>query len=261
MRKGQHDLALRDYDSAIKLNPTYENAFAGRGLTYFLIGDYDRAIRDMGTAIGLDPNDPEPYLVRGRSYSKKGEYDHAISDLSLAINLKHPQLAFAFLVRADAYESRGDLQKALADYRTAVDRDPQLNEAAVGIQRIGKKLAVRNDTPPPKLQSTGSGFVINKVGYSLTNYHVIEGCSKVQLRWSAGVKEASIIGTDESNDLAILRSEIGDLKPLIFRDGRGIRQAEPVVAVGFPLTGVLATSAKVSVGSVSALAWISTDRN
>lgn len=258
-RKDQYDRALRDYNSAIKINPTSEIAFAGRGQAYFQMGDYDRAIEDFGTSIRLDPNDPNTHLIRGRSYAKKGDYDRAIVDLTLAINLKHPRLAFAYLVRADAYEGRGDLQRALADYRAAIDRDPQLKEAAFGIRRINQKLAAANDVPSSKLQSAGSGFLINRVGNIVTNYHVIEGCSKVQVRWSSGVMQASIVGTDETNDLAVLRSEIDELKPLIFRDGRVIRQADPIVAIGFPLTGLLATSAKVSIGAVSALAGLGDD--
>jgi S1-C subfamily serine protease len=264
LKKGRRDLALRDYNSAIKINPTSELAFAGRGQAYFDAGDYDHAIEDFGMAIRFDPNDPNPYLIRGRSYAKKGEFDRAIVDMNSAIELKHTNLAFAYLVRGDAYESRGDLQKALADYRSAVSApkpaEPGISkEIEVGIQRVNKKLAALSDTPSSKLQSTGSGFVVSKGGYVLTNYHVIDGCSKVQLRWSMGVKQASIIGADEANDLAVLRSEMGELKPLTFRDGRGIRQADPVISIGFPLTGVLAASAKVSIGAVSALAGLGDD--
>jgi len=266
-RKHEYGPALHDYNSAITLDPASDAAFGGRGLLYFELGDYDHAIEDLGTAIRLDPNDPGSYLLRGRCYSKKGEYDRAIVDINLAIKLKHPRMAFAFLVRGDAYEGSGDLEKALIDYRTAVDRglssDSQglMREATVGIQRIEKRLAARNATPiapSAKLQSTGSGFVIN-VGNILTNYHVIEGCLKIQVRWSSGVKEASIIESDEANDLAVLRAEIDRLKPLPFRDGRAIRLADPIVLIGFPLTGLLATSPKVSTGSVSALAGLGDD--
>jgi S1-C subfamily serine protease len=210
----------------------------------------------------LDPNSSRPYFFRGRSYSKKGEYERAISDLTLAINLKIPHLALAHLALGDAYENRGDLQKAVSEYQTATNLDPQsglAKEAAVGVQRIGKKFAAQSVTPSPKIQSTGSGFAVNKNGYVLTNYHVIEGCLKVQLRWSNRVNETSIVGFDELNDLAILRSDRAGPEPLTFRDGRGIRQAESVIAIGFPLTGILATSSKVSIGSVSALAGLGDD--
>jgi len=73
------------------------------------------------------------------------------------------------------------------------------------------------------------------------------------------VIEASIVTFDEANDLALLRTDPSALEPLTLRDGRGIRQAESVVAVGFPLSGVLATSSKVTVGTVSALAGLGDD--
>jgi S1-C subfamily serine protease len=262
LRKGQRDLALRDYNSAIKLNPNHVLAYSGRGEVHYLAGNYDRAIEDLGVAIRFDPKDARPYLFRGRSFSKKGEYDRAIFDLNAAITLKTPHVALAHLALGDAYENRGDFKKALSEYEAASNLDPQsglAKEAAVAIQRIGKKAATQNATGSPKAQSTGSGFAVNKDGYVLTNHHVIEGCSKVQLRWSNGANETSIVGFDEVNDLAILRSDRAGRAPLTFRDGRGIRQAESVIAIGFPLTGVLATSSKVSIGSVSALAGLGDD--
>jgi tetratricopeptide (TPR) repeat protein len=197
LRKGQRDLALRDYNSAIKLNPNHVLAYSGRGEVHFVAGNYDRAIEDLGIAIRLDPKDSRPYFFRGRSYSKKGEYERAISDFTLAINLKIPHLALAHLARGDAYENQGEFKKAISEYETASNLDPQsglAKEAAVAIQRIGRKAVTQNVTPAPKVQSTGSGFAVNKNGYVLTNHHVIEGCSKVQLRWSNRVNETSIVG-------------------------------------------------------------------
>jgi S1-C subfamily serine protease len=51
-----------------------------------------------------------------------------------------------------------------------------------------------------------------------------------------------------------LRTRKGDNLPVAFRDGRGVRLGEPVVVVGFPLWGLLAASASVTTGTVSALA-------
>ena len=263
LKKGQHDLAVKDYNSAIEINPSLGAAFSGRGQAWLMVGEHDRAIDDFGIAIRLDANDPQPYFLRGRSYAKKGEYERAIVDLSQAISLKHPRVAVAYLARGEAYETRGDLRQALSDYhQAAANLDPkstEAKEAEIGIQSARRKLAARTEPPAPKLRSTGSGFAVNKSGHVLTNHHVIEGCAKVQLRSSAGVIEASIVTFDEANDLALLRTDPSALEPLTLRDGRGIRQAESVVAVGFPLSDVLASSSKVTVGTVSALAGLGDD--
>jgi len=255
-KKGKYTLAIADYDAAIKLNSSSELALAGRGEAFFEVGDNDRAIADLSEAIRLDPNGPNPYIVRGRSYAKKGDYVRAIADLTTAINLKHPRADVVYLIRADAYENRGNLKEALDDYRKAASSaDSRLvKEARVGIERVESKIARTEESASVRLQSSGSGFVVSRRGYILTNYHVVQGCSKLRLNSSAGVNEATIFATDENNDLAILQSRIDQLNALPLREGRSIRQADPVLSVGFPLTGLLSTSANVSMGSVSALA-------
>lgn len=114
-------------------------------------------------------------------------------------------------------------------------------------------------TPSSKLASTGSGFLVNSEGYILTNHHVIDGCASVQVRSNTGQRLAAVIASDETNDLAILRSETGGLVPLPFRDGRGIRAGDDIVLVGFPYSGLLTSSPNVSIGAVSALAGIRDD--
>jgi S1-C subfamily serine protease len=228
-------------------------------------GEYDRAISDLTKAIQLDPKDPNPYLLRGRSYAKKGEHDSAIADLTSSINFPHPRLDFAFLVRGDAYETHGDLKEALSDYNksAALSSDPRLaREAENDSKRVQSKLArvaadsKAEDPKAIKLRSAASGFVINNRGFVLTNHHVVEGCLKVRAGASASMHEATVFASDENNDLAVLRLTTNELSALQFREGRGVRQADQIITIGYPLSGVglLSTSANVSTGTVSALA-------
>ncbi len=258
-KKEQYDLAIADYDKAIAINPRSDLAYAGRGATYFEMGEYDRALVDLTIAIKLDPNDPNPYALRGRTHAKNGDFVRAIGDLTTAINMRHPRLDFVYLVRADAYESRGDLKEALADYRKAAgSAEARLSkEANVGIRRVEAKLAGAEVSSSEKLQSTGSGFVVSARGYILTNYHVVEGCAKLKVSSAANnFKKATIFATDEANDLAVLQSNFELQSILSFRQGRGIKQADQIILVGFPLSGshLLSTSANVSTGTVTALA-------
>jgi S1-C subfamily serine protease len=68
-----------------------------------------------------------------------------------------------------------------------------------------------------------------------------------------------IVRVDTENDLALLKREAGVTSVASFREGRGIRPGDAVVAVGFPLTGVLASEANVTTGGVSALAGMGDD--
>ncbi len=86
-------------------------------------------------------------------------------------------------------------------------------------------------------QALGSGFVIDKAGYVVTNYHVIEGADEIEVSFSnQDTLRASIVGSDPSTDLAVLRVESSSrgLAPLAFGNSDTVRVGDPVVAIGNP---------------------------
>jgi S1-C subfamily serine protease/uncharacterized protein YecT (DUF1311 family) len=109
------------------------------------------------------------------------------------------------------------------------------------------------------LEATGTAFAINMSGQFLTNYHVIKGCKAIRLRIAAGPQDGTIAAIDERNDLAVIRAAATGIEPIRFREGKGIRPADAVVALGFPYAGLLATSPQVTTGTVSALAGMNDD--
>ncbi len=85
--------------------------------------------------------------------------------------------------------------------------------------------------------ATGSGFVINKDGTILTNYHVVENAVKVTVSFEHGKEvQAKVIGKDPSNDLAVLRipTEGLALHPLALGDSSKAQVGDPVLAIGNP---------------------------
>ncbi|MTH96731.1 Do family serine endopeptidase [Roseibium sp. RKSG952] len=110
----------------------------------------------------------------------------------------------------------------------------------------------RGEEQPRRVQSLGSGFVIDGVeGIIITNNHVIEGADEVTANFNDGTKlKAEIIGTDEKTDIAVLKVEPEE--PLVdvqFGDSDGIRVGDWVMAIGNPF-GLGGT---VTVGIVSSL--------
>ena len=100
--------------------------------------------------------------------------------------------------------------------------------------------------------ATGSGFVINKDGTILTNYHVVENAVKVTVSFEHGkAVEAKVIGKDPSNDLAVLRipTEGVTLHPVKLGDSSKAQVGDPVLAIGNPF-GLERT---LTTGVVSAL--------
>jgi len=84
-------------------------------------------------------------------------------------------------------------------------------------------------------QSLGSGFIISKDGYILTNHHVIAGADEVIVRLSSREEYvAKIIGSDEAADVAVLKVEADDLPTLKFGDSDDLKVGEWVLAIGSP---------------------------
>lgn len=84
-------------------------------------------------------------------------------------------------------------------------------------------------------QAAGTGIIVSKDGYVLTNKHVIAGASKVSVITSNGLTYdgVKIVGTDPLNDLAFLKiSGVNDLTPATLGDSKTIRAGQGVVAIG-----------------------------
>jgi S1-C subfamily serine protease len=101
--------------------------------------------------------------------------------------------------------------------------------------------------------ATGSGIVIDSEGHVLTNNHVVEGATKIEVKLgsSNASHTAEVVGTDPASDIALLKVEApaDQLHPLALGDSSKVRVGDPVVAIGNPF-GLDRT---VTSGIVSAL--------
>jgi S1-C subfamily serine protease len=97
--------------------------------------------------------------------------------------------------------------------------------------------AAPSDSSAQPEQALGSGFVIDKAGHIVTNYHVIEGADQIEVSFSnRDTLRATLVGSDPSTDIAVLRVEASSrgLTPLEFGDSGSVRVGDPVVAIGNP---------------------------
>ncbi len=99
--------------------------------------------------------------------------------------------------------------------------------------------------------ASGSGFILSEDGYILTNHHVIEGANSITVTAYDGTTyDAELIGSDESNDIAVLKIDANGLTPVVLGTSDDIKVGDQVVAIGNPL-GELTFS--LTSGVVSAL--------
>ncbi|MBS0290240.1 MAG: trypsin-like peptidase domain-containing protein [Proteobacteria bacterium] len=102
---------------------------------------------------------------------------------------------------------------------------------------------------PPDVQSgIGSGVIVTKDGYVLTNNHVIHDADDINVKLADGrSSKAKVIGSDPETDLAILKIELSDLKVIAMGDSESLRVGDLVFAIGNPFgVGQTATHGIVS---------------
>ena len=118
------DRQIELYTKALLLNPNYSVTFSNRGIAYAKKGDYQLAIKDYKDAIRLDPNYATAYYHRGFANYKIGKYEDAINDLNEAIRLI-PNFKEAYFYLSFVYCKRGkegDIQLALTHLHTAAEK-------------------------------------------------------------------------------------------------------------------------------------------
>jgi serine protease Do len=109
----------------------------------------------------------------------------------------------------------------------------------------------RQDAPPAAERSLGSGVIVDRKGFILTNNHVVDQATKIQVQLNGETQKypAKVIGVDEETDLAVIKIETGkDLPVAKLGNSDGVQVGDWVLAIGSPF-GLNAT---VTAGIISA---------
>lgn len=100
--------------------------------------------------------------------------------------------------------------------------------------------------------SLGSGFVYDDQGHILTNYHVVEGATQVEVDFTSGYKiYGTVVGTDLDSDLAVVKvnAPASELHPVPLGDSNSLKVGQTVIAIGNPF----GLSGSMTTGVISAL--------
>ncbi|MBP3634788.1 MAG: trypsin-like peptidase domain-containing protein [Oscillospiraceae bacterium] len=127
----------------------------------------------------------------------------------------------------------------ITDTPRSVENRPVEDAQALSLQQIYEKVS-------PSVASiscinaggsgTGTGIVMSKDGYVITNYHVIDNAQQIYVLLGEHDRyEAELVGGDETTDLAVLKIEAQGLTPAQFGDSDVLRVGDAVVAIGDPL--------------------------
>ena len=125
------------------------------------------------------------------------------------------------------------------------------------------------DIPQERIQkSLGSGVIVSKDGYIVTNNHVIDGADEIIVNLAGDKKEyeAKLIGKDEKSDLAVIKIEAQNLNAVTFYDSDEVKVGDIVFALGNPFgvgetitQGIVSATGRSGVGIVEYEDFIQTD--
>jgi tetratricopeptide (TPR) repeat protein len=173
-RKGENEQAVAEYDTAIELDPNYQEAYYNRGLAHQNKRDYDLSIADFNRAVRLNPQDALAFYSRGISFHYKGAFARAAEDYRTAFKLKpeffsreltkcllyeiradspgsgiesctklaaiYPAFSLIYVIRAAAYGDKRQFELALKDFTKAIELYPNFAAAYAGRASIHEKL-------------------------------------------------------------------------------------------------------------------------
>lgn len=125
-----------------------------------------------------------------------------------------------------------------------VDGKTAMSDAEVYAANVNSVVSIRTSATagynffgqPVQSASAGSGFILSKDGYILTNYHVVKGAETVTVTTYGGDEySASYIGGEEDYDIAVIKVEAQDLQPVTLGDSATLNVGDHVLAIGNPL--------------------------
>lgn len=176
--------------------------------------------------------DPQGKLLREGSQVQSGSFGTNISAL-----------------RALAHKT---LQFVLVDVLRQVKPSDAGFPATGELAAIAPATLVRRDKPA----QTGTAFVVNAAGQLLTAAHVVRNCTLLEAQKDGETFPVTSVASSDLLDLAVLDSGRPATSVLPFREGNTLVLGESVTNVGYPLSGLLATTPNVTRGNVSARAGL-----
>lgn len=159
-----------------------------------------------------------------------------------------------------------------AESTAAIKNFYKKDEAEAGLEGVkpggGAKPATPGDKPrtapekkeEPNWSGNGTGFFISDDGLLATNYHVVEGAARLGVEDTIARKtyDAEVIVVDKENDLAIVKVNARS-RALPIGDSKAVRKGQEVLALGYPMMGLLGKEQKATFGRINSLSGIRGD--
>ena len=164
---------------------------------------------------------------------------HTVSQSETPAQAETPEADTSSALAAQPAENPPSVEIESSPAAPATPASEDEVDGALSLQEIYKKCigsVVSITASAQSGKSSGTGIVLSADGYLITNHHVIENAQVIAVQTSDDRQfQASIIGSDEASDLAVLKVESDDLQPAEFGDSGKLAVGDRVVAIGDPL--------------------------
>ncbi len=118
---------------------------------------------------------------------------------------------------------------------TSKERDANDNPSLEDLLFQNQPDQRRNPRNQQPAQSEGSGFIVRADGHIFTNYHVVEGADKINVKLKDGREfQAKLVGTDEKTDVAVIKIDANNLPVAQFADSETVKVGQFAFAIGAP---------------------------
>ena len=164
---------------------------------------------------------------------------HTVSQSETPAQAETPEADTSSALAAQPAEDPPSVEIESSPAAPATPASEDEADGALSLQEIYKKCigsVVSITASAQSGKSSGTGIVLSADGYLITNHHVIENAQVIAVQTSDDRQfQASIIGSDEASDLAVLKVDATDLQPAEFGDSGKLAVGDRVVAIGDPL--------------------------
>ena len=164
---------------------------------------------------------------------------HTVSQSETPAQAETPEADTSSALAAQPAENPPSVEIESSPAAPATPASEDEADGALSLQEIYKKCigsVVSITASAQSGKSSGTGIVLSADGYLITNHHVIENAQVIAAQTSDDRQfQASIIGSDEASDLAVLKVDATDLQPAEFGDSGKLAVGDRVVAIGDPL--------------------------
>ena len=164
---------------------------------------------------------------------------HTVSQSETPAQAETPEADTSSALAAQPAEDPPSVEIESSPAAPATPASEDEADGALSLQEIYKKCigsVVSITASAQSGKSSGTGIVLSADGYLITNHHVIENAQVIAVQTSDDRQfQASIIGSDEASDLAVLKVDAADLQPAEFGDSGKLAVGDRVVAIGDPL--------------------------